>query len=105
MADPSSSERRSVKRISFIKEVLVVGVGVRRASDLGIGGMYIETISTFPVGSILNIRFKLDGDDPTPLDVQARVMYEHESVGIGLAFVDLPPEARMRIERFIGKQS
>jgi c-di-GMP-binding flagellar brake protein YcgR len=101
MAETSKSERRRNKRISFIKDVEVIGVGIRRSSDLSIGGMYIETVTTFPVGAILDLRFKLQEIDDQLIQVQAKVLYEHGGIGIGLCFVDLSPEDREKIQKLV----
>jgi len=78
-----------------------MGVGTRRCSDLSIGGMYLETVSTFTVGETLPIRFKLQDSDPQPITVRTRVHYVHPNMGVGLAFVDLSPGDRDKIERFV----
>ncbi|MBI3609255.1 MAG: PilZ domain-containing protein [Nitrospirae bacterium] len=96
-----SAERRASKRIHFVQEVEVVGVGMRRCSDLSIGGMYLETVVGFPAGSLLRLRFKLRGAEEPLLEIQARVLYAHENVGVGLAFVDLPPEDREKLRKFV----
>ena len=95
------NERRKSKRVHFIKEIEVVGVGVRRCSDIGLGGIYLETVSSFPAGSVLKVRFKLDDSDERPIEVQVRVQYEHDGMGMGLTFIDLSPEDQERIKKFI----
>jgi hypothetical protein len=99
------NERRKSKRTHFIKEIEVVGVGVRRCSDIGMGGLYLETVSSFPAGSLLKIRFKLDDTDERPIEVQVRVQYAHDGMGMGLTFIDLSPENREKIKKFIDHKS
>ena len=101
MAEPDQEERRKNKRIHFIKEVEVVGVGIRRCQDLSIGGMYLDTHEHFPAGTQLTLRFKLQDTDPQPIQVQARVLYVHEGVGIGVGFIDLKPEDQAKILKFV----
>jgi len=101
MSDPAPSERRVHKRIHFIKEVQVVDVGMRRCSDLSIGGMYLETVVSLPAGSTIHLRFKLEDTDEHPLEVEARVLYSHESVGAGLSFVNLSKENQEKLRKFI----
>lgn len=98
----AADERRVHKRVPFIQDVEIVGVGMRRCSDLSIGGMYLEAVSTFAEGEVLGIRFKLQNTDPQPIEVQVKVLYVHPSVGVGLSFVDLKPADRERIGRFVG---
>jgi hypothetical protein len=101
----SQSERRKDKRIIFIKDVEVVGVGLRRSSDLSIGGMYLEAVLTFPVGSILDLRFKLQASDAYPIEVQAKVLYEHGGMGVGLCFLNLSNEDRGKIQKLVDQNS
>ncbi len=101
MAETSGSERRRNKRVPFIKEVEIVGLGIRRCSDLSIGGLYLETVAIFPVGTVLDLRFKLQDTDDHPIQVEAEVLYEHEGMGIGLGFVNLSPEQREKLQKFI----
>ncbi len=101
MAETEQPDRRQQKRIHFIKEVEVVGAGMRRCSDLCIDGMYIETIHSVPVDTVFDLKFKLHDSDEHPIKVQARVRYVHESVGMGVDFVNLKPEDLERIKKFI----
>src|ERR1700681_1274929 len=101
MAMASQSERRRDKRISFVKNVEIIGVGTRRCADLSIGGIYLETMSSFPIGTVFNLRFKLQETDDYPLLIQAQVLYEHTGIGVGTEFVDLSPETREKIQKFI----
>jgi c-di-GMP-binding flagellar brake protein YcgR len=101
MAEPDQNERRKNKRIHFIKEIEVVGVGIRRCQDLSIGGMYLDTHEHFPTGTQLNLRFKLHDADPQPIEIQARVLYVHDGVGIGLGFINLKPEDQVKILKFV----
>jgi hypothetical protein len=92
-------ERRRHKRIPFITPV--EGVGAGRSSDLSAGGMYIETINSFTVGSVVDLAFRLAETDDRPIRVQARVLYQHPGIGIGVSFIDLWPDDRRRIERWV----
>jgi hypothetical protein len=99
--EPREPDRRKQKRIHFIKEVEVVGVGVRRCSDLSTDGMYLETVHSVPVGTLCDLQFKLSDTDPQPIKVQGRVIYVHDGVGMGLSFVNLKPEDSERIKQFV----
>jgi hypothetical protein len=97
-------ERRTDKRIPFVNEVEVVGVGVRRCSDLSIGGIYLDTTSFFPEGAFLHLRFKLRLCDENPIEVKARTLHSIPGLGVGLRFVDLSPEDLEKIQKFIDQQ-
>jgi c-di-GMP-binding flagellar brake protein YcgR len=105
MADSEFKSPREHKRVRFIKEVEVVGVGMHRCSDLSPGGLYLETVHEFPVDSVMTVRFKLRDTDEQAIKVTARVLYIHEGVGVGLSFVDLSPHDREKIEKFIKHKS
>jgi c-di-GMP-binding flagellar brake protein YcgR len=101
MAMDGQDERRKQKRIPFLKEIEVVGLGIYRASDISIGGMYLESMLDFPAGTLLDLRFKLSDSDEKPISLQARVLYSQPSVGLGLDFVNIIPEDRERISKFV----
>jgi PilZ domain len=94
-------ERRQHKRIPFINEVEVVGVGMHRCEDLSVGGLYLETVHAFPLGTLFDLQFKLRNADEHSIKVQARMLYRHEGVGAGLSFVGLNREDREKIVKFI----
>jgi hypothetical protein len=101
MAETEHHERRQHKRAPFTKEVEIVGAGLFRCSNLSAGGMFLETVQFFPVGTVLDLRFKLSEADEHPINVHARVAYIYEGSGIGLYFVSLKSEDRQEIEKFI----
>jgi hypothetical protein len=103
MVEPDFSERRKHKRIPFVSEVKVHAVGSLRCSDLSIGGMFLETVHTYEVGTIIELRFKLSETDEYPIDVQGRVVYQYTGIGVGLCFLNLRPQDRERIEVFINR--
>jgi c-di-GMP-binding flagellar brake protein YcgR len=101
MTPPPSSDNRQFKRVSFIQDVEVLGIGHQRCSDLSVGGLYLETVHTFPAGSVVSLRFKLQESDELVITVRAKVVYVHEGMGLGLSFVDLHPLYREKIDNFI----
>jgi len=101
MAVSENKMPRKYKRAGFVSEVEVVDVGKHRCSDISLGGMYLETVHSFPVGSVVTVRFKLRDADEQAIRVKARVLYIHEGMGLGLTFVDLNPQDREQIEQFI----
>ena len=101
MAEGGRHERRQHKRIPFISEVKVHAVGSLRCSDLSVGGMFLETIQPYPVGSMIELRFKLNESDEYPIDVQGRVVYQYPGIGVGICFLNLRLEDRQKIETFI----
>jgi len=94
-------DRRHSQRMLFCNEVEVVGYGPRRSADLSAGGMFLETIAAFPRDTVLKLKFKLDENESAPIVVQARVLYVANGIGVGVEFMDLAPDDRDRIERFL----
>ena len=101
MPDGEGSERRVNKRIPFIHDVEVEGLGNRRCLDISIGGMYLESPVSFPEETIVDLKIRLNSKEEQPLELQARVMYIHEGVGMGLSFVNLSSEVKEKIKLFI----
>lgn len=103
MVEPTAYEvPRRHKRIAFHQEIEVVGVGVRRCTDISVGGLFLETVQSFAAGERLHLRFTLTDGQSHPIDVTAVVRYAQEPVGAGVAFADLAPEDARRLEAFIG---
>ena len=101
----AGQDNRRLKRAPFIQDVEVIGVGMRRCSDIGAGGMYLDGVDPFPIGALHKIRFKLQNSDPEPMEIQIRVLYVHPGVGSGFGFVDLDPDIKNRIENYVSQNS
>ena len=72
-----------------------------RASDLSLGGLYLETRQALNAGEIIEIVFKLRADDSVPIVVRAQVVYIDPGMGVGVDFVDLAPDVAREIRYFI----
>jgi c-di-GMP-binding flagellar brake protein YcgR len=103
MSDSAPSERRTHKRVPFVKEVEVVDGGMRRCSDLSIGGMYLETVVSLPAGTLIHLRFKLHDTDEHTMEIEARVLYSHDNIGAGLSFVNLSQENQEKLRKFVDR--
>ena len=66
--------------------------------------MFQETMHPYSEGTILPVQFKLHETDDHPIIAQARVVYAHEGIGVGLAFSSLEFEDRQKIEKFIEQE-
>jgi hypothetical protein len=93
--------RRKVRRVDFVREVHVRGLGWCRSSDLSLGGMYLETIHALGMGTRVELEFRLWPEDTRPLRVGARVVYEQPELGAGLVFVDVPQDVLEQLRRFV----
>jgi hypothetical protein len=101
MSGTRLQKRREHKRVPCIKEVEIQDIGLFRSLEIGVGGMYIETVTSYPVGTILDLQFKLNKTDDRPIKVLGNVVYDHKCIGMGIRFLDLKPEDRERIEKFM----
>jgi len=100
--DPDRA-RRAVKRCSFVAsaEVLDLGTDTKlavRVSELGLGGCYVDTLNPFPEGT--QVRLKIVRDDGT-FEAKTRVVYSQSSFGMGLAFVEMSPEHKALLQKWI----
>jgi|ERR1043166_1986279 Tfp pilus assembly protein PilZ len=69
-------------------------------SDLSIGGAFVETHQVFPVGSILNLRFKM----PSVTNMVTCTAIVRNMIlgsGLGVEFLDLARESRRYVEEFV----
>lgn len=98
-------EQRASKRVPFIRDIEIVGVGRRRTMDLSAGGMYIEMVADFQVGAELELRFKLADADPEEIRVRARILYLHPGIGAGVGFLNLSAQDEEKIGKWINQHS
>jgi hypothetical protein len=87
-------ERRSTPRFSFtaaadVRELRSQTRVTGRSSDLSLGGCYIDTISPFPVGTVVRVRFERELHK---FEAMAVVTYALQSMGMGVAFTSIAPE-------------
>jgi hypothetical protein len=62
-----------------------------RASDLGAGGCYIDTVTPFPVGTSLALNLTSENHH---IRTKANVIYSHTGMGMGLAFTEMAANQR-----------
>lgn len=73
--------------------------------DVARGGVFVATYHSLPLGTPVEIELGLAGEEPTILRGVVRWARGHAdgsdgSAGIGIALVDVGPEANARIQRF-----
>lgn len=88
-----------LSELSMIYEGATENVAVR-PPDLSPHGMFINTPNEFPEGAVLKLRFRLSRTDVL-VQTRCEVRYCLKGVGIGVEFVDAPPEATRAIEKEI----
>jgi hypothetical protein len=106
-AKATPAERRRNKRYPFTATIEAVETisGTRlnaRTSDLGLGGCYVDTLSPFPMGSVLTIKIIRDKES---FQAKAKVTYSLVGMGMGLAFIAADPEQVKIFQRWIAELS
>jgi len=96
-------ERRKEVRfsVSASAEMLELHTRTRligRASDLGTGGCYIDTVSPFPVGSSLMLNLTSAHHN---VHVKANVVYAPAGMGMGLAFTEITPKQKENLTAWL----
>lgn len=98
-------ERRGSRRVTFFSEARLEGMDVAHAnvrlSDLSVEGAFVDTRTVLPVGAVTRLHFSILGED---VNVNSEVRYSMPGMGMGLRFLNLSPEAREVIERFLLSQ-
>jgi hypothetical protein len=75
---------------------------IGRTSDLGSGGCYVDSLTTFPIGTEVCVRIKRSGQT---FEATARVLYGKPGMGMGMAFVGIVDEEKVRLEHWINELS
>jgi hypothetical protein len=96
---------RKHKRIPFDKEVEIRGEGIFRGVEISVGGMYLKTEEPYPVGTVLDLQFKLSKTDGHPINIPGCVLYNQKRVGFGLGFLNISADNHQKLEEFIEQAS
>lgn len=95
-------DRRIATRVPYLCEVQLEGMGTgglnNRISDLSTTGVFIDSITGFPVGSILKLRFWLRSRE---MRVTGEVRHSIPRIGMGVRFLDLDPADEAAIESVV----
>ncbi len=100
---PGDRERRASKRAALIAEIEYSSDSPsvsRRLTDLSVDGLFIDTMSPLPPGTLVSIRFNLPGD-PLPIVVLGEVAWGQDHLGMGVRFMNLRTKDRDRIRAWI----
>lgn len=94
--------RCTVNADSEVEEPRARAVINGRMTDLGLGGCYVDSLSTFPVGT--HVRVRLTRED-LEFEADAKVVYSQPGMGMGMAFQELAPEQRAYLVRWVNEAS
>ena len=92
-------ERRLFDRSRLIVDVYYDGgdaTGVASTSDISLGGLYMKTQASIPIGTTLTLRIPVGVERAV---VKGDVVYSNAGHGIGVRFHRLSDEARAIMER------
>lgn len=96
------NDRRSSKRKNYICAVEVKpesgGRFTARINDISTSGVFIESVASFPIGTNLHLKFRIDN---AQLETLGEVRYCMSQIGMGVRFVNLRSECRTVIENFV----
>lgn len=100
---PDGTERRAAPRypLIFSAEVTEVSSGAKlsaRTADVSRTGCYIDTLNPTPPGTEILVRLTHNDD---VFETTGRVIYNSPGLGMGVAFVNVPPEQQARLDRWI----
>jgi hypothetical protein len=97
-------ERRLHDRSRLIVDVFFNGAdatGVASTKDIGLGGLYMNTQTIIPEGSLLTLRIPLSNNQQVV--VNAEVIYSNPGLGVGVRFHGLTEKDRALMERDLPK--
>ena len=105
-----STERRQGARVPvqiWVEEKTDRELYFQRSANLSTGGIYLENTIPHPVGTRVNLRFQLPGDEEK-IEVKAEVaaaIAGEEEFGMGLKFLDLGDATAEKIKQYIARTS
>src|ERR1700693_5418644 len=71
-----------------------------RTSDLSRGGCYVDSITSFPAGSIVELRLR---KEKCFFEAQAEVVYSLAGMGMAVKFKSANPEQLWIVDKWIGE--
>ncbi len=100
-------ERRTHKRAALdviiqcrSSQTIVAG----KAEDVSLGGILVKTAKTFPRNEELDVFFKVPGSAQR-IEARVQVVRLEPDVFMGLAFLNLSPDAEKAIQQYLAAQS
>lgn len=106
-SQPSAEEaerRNNIRyQLTVSAEVVEVKSGTRfstRTTDLGPGGCFVDTLMPLPVGSGVNVRLHRDN---MAFETSGTVTFSQAGLGMGIAFVEMPPEKQAAFAAWIAE--
>ena len=97
------------RRVHGLREITVSYEGrkeqiVVKPPDLSSRGMFISTARTFPEGTVLSLRFRLEHSG-AEVQTRSEVRYCLPGVGVGVEFIGISAEDQNQIAREIEREA
>jgi hypothetical protein len=96
---PQLARYPHLRELSLTYEGQTEGVSLR-STDISSNGMFISTGMRFPEGAVLKLRFRLTRTG-VEIATRSEVCYCLGGLGLGVKFLDLPPQSAQAIEKEI----
>jgi len=74
--------------------------GVSRAEVIGMGGLFLYTLSPLPLGTVIELLFDLKAGE---VRARAVVRDSQPGKGMGVQFVQMQPSDRARLSQFLSQ--
>ena len=95
---PSLGERRREARVPLFSEVTIENLGVRLGVDVSPHGMYVETLTPYPVGAVLRVGIRFGRKT---IALGAKTVFTDPGIGMGLEFNHLSSATRHELEALV----
>jgi|Deesub1362A_J573_1020465.scaffolds.fasta_scaffold00004_329 CheY-like chemotaxis protein len=95
-------KKRKKRRVLFEKDVIINGIITAYALDISEDGMYIHTTANFVRDAMLDLDFDVDNKH---IKVKATIQHIQPGIGLGVKFINMPPEDRLVLKEFISRSS
>jgi len=97
------TERRRWPRVALAVEIAYAAdcpPTRRQISDIGHGGVFVDTPTPLPEGTPVQLSFSIPGR-AEPIEVEAAVAWRQPHLGIGLRFTKLAPREKAAMDRYV----
>jgi len=101
------NERRKHSRQAVNDEfAAIVGHMAEYVEDVSMGGVFLRCDDPLPVGTHVQLRFSILGDDVETIEGVGEVVNQRSGnkLGMGIRFVSLTPQSQKFLEKFCANQ-
>jgi hypothetical protein len=97
------AKKRAALRCRLVAAAEVTERGLEKqisahTSEIGLGGCYVDTPKPFPEGTLVDVRITRTGG---VFQSEAKVVYAHANLGMGIAFTNLALDQRALLQNWI----